>query len=84
MRGYQDVNQDGPSLIIEVPPPPPLPHCPQIYCTPFTFTFIKVHGFEIMTYSRLFNFAVSYQNYFTIFYTNVVFFYTNYSRNPVC
>ena len=45
--------------------------------TPFKFTAIKVRGFEIMTYSRPFNFAVSYQNYFTISYTNVVFSYTN-------
>ena len=41
--------------------------------TPFKFAAIKVRGFEIMTYSRPFNFAVSYQNYFTVSYTNVVF-----------
>ena len=55
--------------------------------TPFKFAAIKVHGFEIMTYSRPFNFAVSYQNYFTvsyIMYINVVFSYTNESMNPVC
>ena len=45
--------------------------------TPFKFAAIKVHGFEIMTYSRPFNFVVSYQNYFTVSYTNVVFSYTN-------
>ena len=45
--------------------------------TPFKFAAIKVRGFEIMTYSRPFNFAVSYQNYFTASYTNVVFSYTN-------
>ena len=45
--------------------------------TPFKFAAIKVRGFEIMTYSRPFNFAVSYQNYFTVSYTNVVFSYTN-------
>ena len=45
--------------------------------TPFKFAAIKVRGFEIMTYSRLFNFAVSYQNYFTVSYTNVAFSYTN-------
>ena len=39
--------------------------------TPFKFAAIKVRGFEIMTYSRPFNFAVSYQNYFTVSYTNV-------------
>ena len=44
--------------------------------TPFKFVDIKVRGFEIMTYSRPFNFAVSYQNYFTVSYTNV-FFYRN-------
>ena len=50
-----------------------------IWCltTPFKFAAIKVRGFEIMTYSRPFNFAVSYQNYFTVSYTNVVFSYTN-------
>ena len=41
--------------------------------TPFKFAAIKIRGFEIMTYSRPFNFAVSYQNYFTVSYTNVVF-----------
>ena len=45
--------------------------------TPFKFAAIKVRGFEIMTYSRPFNFAVSYQNYFTVSNTNVVFSYTN-------
>ena len=45
--------------------------------TPFKLAAIKVRGFEIMTYSRLFNFAVSYQIYFTVSYTNVVFSYTN-------
>ena len=45
--------------------------------TPFKFAAIKVCGFEIMTYSRLFNFAVSYHNYFKVFYTNVVFSNTN-------
>ena len=45
--------------------------------TPFKFVAIKVRGFEIMTYSRPFNFAVSYQNYFTVSYTSVVFSYTN-------
>ena len=45
--------------------------------TPFKFAAIKVRGFEIMTYSRPFNFAVSYQNYLTVSYTNVVFSYTN-------
>ena len=45
--------------------------------TPFNFVAIKVCGFEIMTYSRQFNFAVSYQNYFTVSSTNVVFSYTN-------
>ena len=45
--------------------------------TPFKFAAIKVRGFEIMTYSRPFNFAVSYQNYFTVSYTHVVFSYTN-------
>ena len=45
--------------------------------TQFKFAAIKVRGFEIMTYSRPFNFAVSYQNYFTVSYTNVVFSYTN-------
>ena len=44
--------------------------------TPFKFVAIKVRGFEIMTYSWPFNFAVSYQNYFTVSYTNVVFSYT--------
>ena len=44
----------------------------------------QVRGFEIMTYSRPFNFAVSYQSYFTVSYINVVFSYTNESRNPVC
>ena len=44
--------------------------------TPFKFAAIKVRGFEILTYSRPFNFAVSYQNYFTVSYTNVVFSYT--------
>ena len=43
--------------------------------TPFKFMDIKVRGFDIMTYSP-FNFAVSYQKYFTVSYTNV-FFYTN-------
>ena len=52
--------------------------------TPFKFAAIKVRGFEIMTYSWPFNFAVSYQNYFTVSYINVVFSYTNESRNPVC
>ena len=45
--------------------------------TPFKFAAIKVRGFEIMTYSQPFNFAVSYQNYFTVsytMYTNVVVF----------
>ena len=51
--------------------------------TPFKFAAIKVRGFEIMTYSRPFNFAVSYQNYFTVSYINVVFSYTNESMNPV-
>ena len=51
---------------------------PQSYTvTPFKFAAIKVRGFEIMTYSRPFNFVVSYQNYFTVSYTNVVFSYTN-------
>ena len=45
--------------------------------TPFKFAAIKVRGFEIMTYLRPFNFAVSYTNYFTVSYTNVVFSYTN-------
>ena len=45
--------------------------------TPFKFAAIKVRGFEIMTYSRPFNFTVSYQNYFTVSYRNVVFSYTN-------
>ena len=45
--------------------------------TPFKFAAIKVRGFENMTYSRPFNFAVFYQNYFTVSYTNVVFSYTN-------
>ena len=46
--------------------------------TPFKFAAIKVCGFEIITYLRPFiNFAVSYQNYFTVSYTNVVFSYTN-------
>ena len=45
--------------------------------TPFKFAAIKVRGFEIMAYSRPFNFVVSYQNYFTVSYTNVVFSYTN-------
>ena len=45
--------------------------------TLFRFAAIKVRGFEIMTYSRPFNFAVSYQNYFTVSNTNVVFSYTN-------
>ena len=44
--------------------------------TPFKFAPIKVRGFEIVTYSRPFNFAVSYQNYFTVSYTIVVFSYT--------
>ena len=57
-----------------------LPHT----VTPFKFAAIKVCGFEIMTYSRPFNFAVSYQNYFTVSYINVVFSYTNESMNPVC
>ena len=48
-----------------------------ITVTPFKFAAIKVRGFEIMTYSRPFNFAVSYQNYFSVSYTNVVFSYTN-------
>ena len=63
-------------------------HVPMIYInitvTPFKFAAIKVRGFEIMTYSRPFNFAVSYQNYLTVSNTNVVFSYTNKSRNPVC
>ena len=46
-------------------------------CVKFKFAAIKVSGFEIMTYSRLFNFTVSYQNYFMVSYTNVVFSYTN-------
>ena len=50
---------------------------PRYTVTPFKFVAIKVRGFEIMTYSRPFNFAVSYQNYFTVSYTNVVFSYTN-------
>ena len=41
--------------------------------TPFKFAAIKVRDFEILTYSRPFNFAVSSQNYFTVSYTNVVF-----------
>ena len=45
--------------------------------TPLKFAAIKVRDFEIMTYSRPFNFAVSYQNYFTVSYTNVVFSYTS-------
>ena len=45
--------------------------------TPFKFAAIKVCSFDIMTDSRPFNFAVSYQNYFTVSYTHVVFFYTN-------
>ena len=52
--------------------------------TPFKFAAIKVCGFEIKTYSRPLNFAVSYQKYFKVSYTNVVFSYTNLSRNPVC
>ena len=40
--------------------------------TPFKFAAIKIWGFD-MTYSRPFNFAVSYQNYFKVSYTNVVF-----------
>ena len=32
--------------------------------TPFKFAAVEVHGFDIMTYSLPFNFAVSYQNYF--------------------
>ena len=38
--------------------------------TPFKFTDIKVRGFDIMTYSLPFNFAVSYQNYFTVSYVH--------------
>ena len=45
--------------------------------TPFKFAAIKVRGLEIMTYSWPFNFTVSYQNYFTVSHTNVVFSYTN-------
>ena len=41
------------------------------------FAAIKVWGFEIMTFLRPFNFAVSNTNYFTIFYITVVFFYIN-------
>ena len=48
-----------------------------ITVTLFMVTTIKVRSFEIMTYSRPFNFAVSYHNYFTVSYTNVVFSYTN-------
>ena len=44
--------------------------------TPFKFAAIKVRGFEIMTYSRPFNFAVSYQNYFTQFPTQMFCFPT--------
>ena len=53
------------------------PHDISITVTPFKFAAIKVRGFEIMTYSRPFNFAASYHNYFTISCTNVVFSYTN-------
>ena len=42
--------------------------CPQSTVTPFKFAAIKVYGFEIMTYSQPFNFAVSYPNYFTVSY----------------
>ena len=45
--------------------------------TPFKFAAIKVRAFDIVIYSRPFNFAVSYQNYFMVSYTNVVFSYTN-------
>ena len=45
-----------------------------ITVTPFKFAAIKVRGFENMTYSRPFNFAFSYQNYFTVSYTNVFVF----------
>ena len=38
--------------------------------TPFKFASSKVRGFDIMTYLLSFNFAVSYQNYFTVSYTN--------------
>ena len=44
--------------------------------TPFKFVAVKVSGFDIITYSLPFNFVVSYQNYFTVSYTNVVFFST--------
>ena len=42
--------------------------------TPFKFADIKFRGFEIKTYiySRPFNFAVSYQNYFSVSYTRLL------------
>ena len=36
--------------------------------TPFKFAAVKLRGFDIMTYSLPFNFAVSYQNYFMVSY----------------
>ena len=45
---------------------------------------IKVRGFDIMTYSLPFNFAVSYQNYFMVSYTNVVFFSTQIKVGTLC
>ena len=41
--------------------------------TPFKFTAVKVRRFDIMTYSLPFNFAVSYQNYFTVSYLSNIF-----------
>ena len=40
----------------------------QITENPFQFVAFKVRGFDIMTYSLSFNFAVSFQNYFTVSY----------------
>ena len=58
------------SVLVEQPSLSPRRVDPQCTVTPFKFAAIKVRGFEIMTYSRPFNFAVSYQNYFMVSYTN--------------
>ena len=44
-----------------------------ITVAPFKFAAVKVCGFDIMTYSLPFNFAVSYQNYFMVSYLSNIF-----------
>ena len=41
--------------------------------TPLKFAAVKVSDFDIMTYSLPFNFAVFYQNYFTVSYLSNIF-----------